>query len=397
MKKANKYVGEMSLKHRKIGVSALLTDPYIQEARSRTIWAANTCNACKLAGTESFLVANASETPIPYQRNPHWVKKEVGRFYGVEELNILPAFNPNKYYKKSVESFLYDYFLKISILPYLTDIHTRDPLFAARAIEAGKGVIFEDHDEDVQVESRTDISKLSHSDNLKAIVCITERVKNAYYCESVDESKLVCVDSGVQDFSKDKTIFGNLAEAKYQRSQPTIGYAGGLQPERDIDTIFEAAKCLPNYKFLLIGGRQALTEKLAEKAYSLNIHNIDFLGYLKSYDMRKILASRCDVLLYSRAEGYNTENSSPLKLFEYFNYKKPIVSAETTVTKKYFDIKGVHSYQPSCVYSLVSSLQLAVEFGKEQAVDCDVYESILAEKSWNGRQRKILEFAGLFV
>ncbi|WP_428821452.1 glycosyltransferase [Microbulbifer sp. MCCC 1A16149] len=386
----------MSLKHRKIGVSALLTDPFIQEARSRTIWAANTCSACVSAGAQSFLIANASETPIPYQKKPEWVQKEVARFYGVDTTNILPTFNPNKYYKKGAESFIYDYLLKTSILPQLTDVHTRDPILAARAIEAGKGVIFEDHDEDAQVNARKRIMELSHSEHFKAIVCITEKIRDAYYLGPVKKSKLICMDSGVQNFANDDSIFSSLKRDGRGRP-PTIGYAGGLQPERDIETIFQAAKLLPYYKFILIGGRQALIDKLIEQAVQLDIYNIDFLGYLKSQDMRRILASRCDVLLYSRASGYSTENSSPLKLFEYFNYNKPIVSAETSVTLQYLGIKGVYSYQPSSVTSLVGSLKAAVEFGNKNSVDEDAYELILSDKSWGNRQKKILEFAGILV
>jgi len=375
-----------------IGVCPVLDDPFFQEARSRIIWAASTCDANGKLGLKSSLICNASRTPIPYEKKPLWIANELEEFYGIDHINLLAVFNPNKYWSKSISKFLYDYSLPKTVLPHISVLHTRDPYAAKVALENGKFVILEDHDEDCQSSQRLNIVEMAKNENLKALVCITPHLMETYKQLGVDIRKLIVADSGVNVI-----VDSDLGESstEIERNRLTIGYAGGLQKERDIDVLMAAATAMNNTQFIFVGGREGLVDELTRKAIEAGANNIDFLGYMKFNDMRKIMLERCDGFIYSRSAGKHELNSSPLKLFDYFNYRKPIICAINENTREYLSYKGIFGYTPGSVKSMISAAENLENFvnGKNR-VSPEL--RILAEgKSWLNRQKKILQFAGV--
>ncbi len=195
---------------------------------------------------------------------------------------------------------------------------------------------------------------------LLSVVCITPYIKSLYESFVGFNSKLMVCDSGV-NYMADSEFPGGFSSGDEKRNY-VIGYAGGLHPERDIETLMRSAAELPEMKFLLMGGRKELINKLKRFAHEIGAPNISFLDYMKFTDMRKVMLSKCDAFLYTRSSGLDAINSSPLKLFDYFNYGKPIVSVDNQSTDGYFHYPGVFRYQSENVESLVKALKNAKEF-----------------------------------
>ncbi|WP_182026358.1 glycosyltransferase [Vibrio rotiferianus] len=208
----------------------------------------------------------------------------------------------------------------------------------------------------------------------------------------VPSHKLIVADSGVNI----KNLSNSLGSKRIGLNKNiTFGYAGGLQPERDIDNLILVASKNLSVNFLFIGGREKLVKELQEKAQESGATNIEFLGYLKFSDMRKVLINRCDGMLYTRAKGKHEENSSPLKLFDYFNYEKPIVCANTSTTKEYINYQGIFGYVPSSISSLNDAIhECIVCIQNGGRVDSELID-FAKEKSWVARQKNILDKAGL--
>ncbi len=149
----------MSQSSLRIAVTPILTDPFFQEARSRIIWATSTCDANLELGFKSCLTGNASATKIPFTKNPEWISSELKDFYGAKNrIELLPVFEPSKYWVKDKSEFVYGYLAPKHILPYADVFHTRDPILADLVIKHRKHVIFEDHAETVQDEYRSTIA-----------------------------------------------------------------------------------------------------------------------------------------------------------------------------------------------------------------------------------------------
>jgi glycosyltransferase involved in cell wall biosynthesis len=374
-------------------VCAILQDGFFEEARSRLIWAASTADACNKLGFEVKLIANASNTNIPFTKSPSWVIHELKSFYGVDNLELIPLFNPNKYFTKDNDQFVYDYLFPIYVLPFIDLLHSRDPRAVMKALSNGKKVILEDHDEDIQVNSRKQlVASMSH-DNFKLLVCITEKVRVDYLTLGAPENKLRVYDSGVNFLEYERV--SEIVRKFDSSTRVTLGYAGGLQPERDIDNLIKVASDNPHVDFIFIGGRVKLVDQLIAKANDAGAFNVEFLGYLKFSDMRKILSKKCDGFLYTRAEGVHELNTSPLKLFDYFNYNKPIICAEIVSTKEYTNYDGIFSYIPSCARTLDTAVKNCVNYITEgRSLDSRAY-SLAKTKSWPVRQKSIFTDSGL--
>ena len=375
----------------RVGICATLNDGFFEEARSRLIWASSTTDAYKSLGFEAKLIANASNTNIPYTNSPQWVVNELKSFYGVSDIELLPVFNPNKYYSKDNESFIYDFLFPKVVLPYIDLIHSRDPRTVFSAIQHQKRVILEDHDEDVQKAYRERVCELMNHDNFKMVACITQKVKDVYIEMGAPKDKLEVVDSGVNFLGFES----KTASVVKRNSRLAFGYAGGLQPERDIDNLIKVAEKNLDKDFVFIGGRESLVKQLKITAQDAGAFNIEFLGYLKFTDMRKVLLNRCDGMLYTRASGKHEENSSPLKLFDYFNYEKPIVCANTRATEQYLTKQGIFEYKPSNMTSLDQAIKSCANFIKDGAPIDPELISLAESKSWKNRQQFILSKIGI--
>lgn len=118
-----------------------------------------------------------------------------------------------------------------------------------------------------------------------------------------------------------------------------IGYIGHLYEGRGINIIIEIARQFPDYMFHVIGGSRSDVNKWKERMLS---DNIVFYGHVAPSEVYDY-ACNLDVLLapYQRRvlSGSNDKNAkedtaqwmSPLKLFEYMSYEKPIICSDLPV------------------------------------------------------------------
>ena len=98
------------------------------------------------------------------------------------------------------------------------------------------------------------------------------------------------------------------------------------------------ANKLKDIKFLIIGGNKEQINKLK---INVKNKNIFFTGHIENSKVSEILLN-CDVLLMPYQKTLATANNgpsttnwmSPLKLFEYLEYGKPIISSDLKVLRE---------------------------------------------------------------
>lgn len=114
-----------------------------------------------------------------------------------------------------------------------------------------------------------------------------------------------------------------------------IGYIGGLELWKGVDTIVEAMRYLPNnVKALFIGGKEGSTDyiRLLSKAKDLGVANrVQFKGYVP-YEVLEESISEIDVFILPLRD--HIEGSIPLKLFDYMYFGKPIVTSNQESIKE---------------------------------------------------------------
>ena len=114
-----------------------------------------------------------------------------------------------------------------------------------------------------------------------------------------------------------------------------VGYYGALAQWIDFDLIYEAAKALPEFEFVLIG----LNVNEEQIARVTALDNVHFLG-MKHYNVLANYLWYFDVATIPFKINPVTNAASPIKLFEYSASGTPVVTTDFAEVKQYED-KGI--------------------------------------------------------
>ncbi|HOL18007.1 MAG TPA: glycosyltransferase family 4 protein [Bacillota bacterium] len=177
--------------------------------------------------------------------------------------------------------------------------------------------------------------RLMRNRNLKKLIVITNALQEEYrrlFPELPEEKIMVAPDGsdipdsdGVED-----TVLPN--------SRPTIGYVGSLYPGRGLEIILELAKRLPQYDFLVVGGSEKDVERWRNSCISQE--NLCFTGHVPPGELARYYR-KIDIVLAPYQEkvaipggGDTARWMSPLKIFEYMAYGKPIIASDLPALKE---------------------------------------------------------------
>ena len=185
---------------------------------------------------------------------------------------------------------------------------------------------------------------------------------------------------------------------KIKNDTPLIGYAGSLYPGKGIETIIEAAKCTPQFNYVISGGT---TEQIRLFKNKYNLNNLIFKGHLKHSEIHNFL-SNCDVLIAPYSDKVYSENNkynniadwmSPLKIFEYMASKKPIIASNLPAIKEILEDKKTailvdHNNISGWVNSIIKIL-CKPNFANKLAENA--FEVFRNNYTWDIRAKKVLE------
>lgn len=165
---------------------------------------------------------------------------------------------------------------------------------------------------------------------LVKLVVITNSLKVEYLAKfpGLPGEKVLVAPDGA-DIPKHS---GPQPAGQCKRDKTVIGYVGHLYPGRGIDLILTLAKELPQFIFRIVGGNEK------DIAYWRNIcrgmDNIEFTGFIPPKDLARVY-SGIDLVLapyQSRVSipggGDTSRWMSPLKIFEYMAFAKPIIASD---------------------------------------------------------------------
>lgn len=104
-----------------------------------------------------------------------------------------------------------------------------------------------------------------------------------------------------------------------KKNRPVVGYYGALAPWLWYDMLKETMELLPDYDFIFIG-----PDYYGGVAQLPSLPNCHYLGTV-DYKVLPTYASSFHVAIIPFTPGPIAQTTSPLKLFEYFALKKPVV------------------------------------------------------------------------
>lgn len=177
---------------------------------------------------------------------------------------------------------------------------------------------------------------------------------------------------------------------------PQVGYVGHLYPGRGIDLIQMLAARLTQVDFHIVGGTE---EDLRYWRNRSRQPNLIFHGYvphgrlgtyMHQFDI--VLAPYQRRVALSGGKGDTSRWMSPMKIFEYMSYGKPIIASDLPVLREVLDHgrnailvdpEDVASWEQS-IRDLATNKELAEKIGKQALLD------IREKYSWTRRACRVL-------
>ena len=199
------------------------------------------------------------------------------------------------------------------------------------------------------------------------VFATTNELKNKLYKYNPN---VYVVSNGVDiDFFKVKNvhILDDLEEIK----KPIIGYFGAIKDWFDVSVVSLAAKEFKDASFVIVGPyNENIKDKLS------NLKNVYLLGG-KPYDLAPSYINAFDVCLIPFIINELTLNVSPLKLYEYFSFGKPVVTIPIRELLKYSHLLYIYSDKNEFITCIDKAL-------KENNISLKEKRILIAkENSWN--------------
>ncbi len=167
---------------------------------------------------------------------------------------------------------------------------------------------------------------------------------------------------------------------------PVIGFVGSFEYYIDFDVILESASMLKDYTFLLVGGgRQYLRVK--QKVQELALTNVCLTGGVSHSEIMRHIDAM-DICLNSFLKNPLTHGASPIKLFEYLAFRKPVISSSLDEVKH---IDEGFLYYADNAQELVAAIE-AILGDPEQAASCanKGFETVKEKYTWSKVTQQLL-------
>jgi glycosyltransferase involved in cell wall biosynthesis len=166
--------------------------------------------------------------------------------------------------------------------------------------------------------------------NADYVTLTDESLRKAY---NISNSRANIVPNGVniKDFMNDINAKEELGLNGF-----IVGYVGVLRGWVDFEPVFKALKYLNNEIKVLIIGSEGNFNENRELAHKLGVEDrVIFTGMIPYSQIPKYI-SAMDIGIIPFKKGEVASNALPLKLFEYFACKKPVISSELFPIKSNF-------------------------------------------------------------
>lgn len=380
-------------------VCARMGDPIAQPARARLIWAAQTAQATADLGLPTILAGSAVGLPFKVEA-PQWLtacRRLIEHFYNVSASFGLELLYPGNDKEARIGAWEADVELPRRLLPRASVVHTRDPRVVRQCVKRKMPVIYEDHNEDYHVG--VDPQSIGLNDeSCRAVIAITAAVQRRLIANGVSEDKVIVLDSGVNPRSFEPLT--ELAES-WRRFflrggfERVAVYTGGMQEERGIADVLNAAAKMPDTMFVFAGGNKADNDRWKNEANRLRLRNVKLLGYMPQQAANEIQQA-ADVQILSRAPGDRAEITSPLKFFEYLASGAPILSAQLpALDKSQFSDAPVKWYDSNRPDEIPQLLREVMKDYPYVPGGRDAGREIARKFCWRERQKAVLNFIGM--
>jgi glycosyltransferase involved in cell wall biosynthesis len=305
-------------------------------------------------------------------------------YYGVK-----PSFRINYLLYPPRMMFFYEQQIKKYLIKNTDSlVYTRELHFAYIAESAKRDYLLEMHGP-VTAAQIPIFSKLLVSKRCRGVIFITHALLK-WYSDNIKVSKKYFV-------APDGSKLSQVQFEKTSSSAVNIGYAGSLYSGRGINIVLELAKRLPEYNFHVYGGDR---QQIATLKKNDSSDNIKFYGHVDPSVIPEYF-QKMDILLAPYGKKIYTDKNriketskwmSPIKIFEYMSYRKPILCSNIPVLHEVLtDQETTLFCDPEDINSWVESVEKIVSFPETGKILGDnAYHALRTKYTWDKRAENIM-------
>lgn len=173
-----------------------------------------------------------------------------------------------------------------------------------------------------------------------------------------------------------------------------IAYLGSFHEGKGLEMVLSMAAKLLEHEFHIIGGSPSEIEVIKPRAS----RNIKFFGFVEQSEIWKLMQD-IDICLLPNQEVVKTgkksdigKYTSPLKMFEYMSYSKPIVASDLPVLKEILTEESAVFASPSETGEWVQAVRSLESRDRREVLGDKALEIFKENYTWEKRANHIFEF-----
>lgn len=280
-----------------------------------------------------------------------------------------------------------------SLIKSPTLVYTRTPAIVKLLLRMNIPVMWELHE---IVKEEVFHEKILTNNKLVGFVTISPKIADIAISKGLPSEKIIIETSAVdlQKFLPYKSKELARQEISLPQNVSTVVYTGHLYDYKGIPTILEAAKLMPECRFLLVGGWQNDVDRIREICSHRQLNNVFLTGHVPQSQLAVYLYA-ADVLILPTSKQWRlSEVTSPLKLFDYMASQRPIVaSALPNIETVVQDGHNVLLAEPDNSLSFKAAIeQLLKETTLSKSIAEQAFQDV-QKYTWEKRAERILKFA----
>src|SRR3989344_745553 len=226
----------------------------------------------------------------------------------------------------------------------------------------------------------------------KLFFVLNQNIKNILIGFGVPTEKIHIAPSGV-DLNEFKIALSQ-EEARtklgLQLDKKTIVYTGHLYKWKGVGTLAEAAKKLPEYTFVFVGG---VSPQIDEFKKNFGSYSNIVIHPFQERNMMPLYNAAADVVVIPNSQYSNISSSytSPLKLFEYMASKKPIIVSDLPSMREVLNEKNCFFAEADNPESFAEVIKKVIENSELSVKAVETAFQDVQKYSWTKRAQNILQ------
>jgi len=184
----------------------------------------------------------------------------------------------------------------------------------------------------------------------------------------------------------------NIPEAQKipkENKRLQVGYVGSFFKGNGYEIIPDLAKLMPDIDFHIIGGKEPLLSELKHKYNNQN--NLIFHGHIPHGKLIK-LYYQLDIMLAPYQKSLpHLQWVSPMKLFEYMSFSKPIIASDFPVIREVLNEDNSILVQAENIEQWIQAINKLKDKQLREKIGKKAYQDFANNYTWKKRAEEIIK------